>query len=138
MLFTNNKEKGNAGLSLAVAYFGSNGYTVSIPLNDTQDYDLIVDKNGTLLKVQCKSTNQRKSNGNYILQLASCGGTKGKQYKTVIDTNIDLVFALRGDGIMYVIPVKEIINTKSLVLATSKNKFCTKKTLDTSKFIVTI
>ena len=30
------REKGNAGLSLGIAYFGSNGYTVSIPLNDTQ------------------------------------------------------------------------------------------------------
>jgi hypothetical protein len=31
----NNKDKGKAGLSLAIAYFGTNGYTVSLPLNDT-------------------------------------------------------------------------------------------------------
>ena len=45
MIFESNKQKGNAGLGIAVAYYSSNGYTVSIPLNDTQDYDLIVDKN---------------------------------------------------------------------------------------------
>ena len=39
-----NKEKGNTSLGVAIAYYSSNGYTVSIPLNDTQDYDLIVDK----------------------------------------------------------------------------------------------
>jgi hypothetical protein len=35
MIFNTNKEKGRAGLSFAIAYFGSNGYTVSLPLNDT-------------------------------------------------------------------------------------------------------
>lgn len=35
MVFDSNKDRGRAGLSLAVAYFGTNGYTVSIPMNDT-------------------------------------------------------------------------------------------------------
>ena len=50
MQFNSNKEKGNTGLGIAIAYYTSNGYTVSIPLNDTQDYDLIVDKNDILNK----------------------------------------------------------------------------------------
>lgn len=44
MKFETNKEKGNSSLGIAIAYFSTNGYTVSIPLNDTQDYDLIVEK----------------------------------------------------------------------------------------------
>ena len=44
MNFNTNKEKGNSGLGMAIAYFSSNGYTVSIPLNDTQDYDLVIEK----------------------------------------------------------------------------------------------
>ena len=36
MLFTTNKDKGRAGLAIGVAYFASNGYTVNLPLNDTQ------------------------------------------------------------------------------------------------------
>ena len=39
MNFTTNKEKGNTGLGIAIAYYTSNGYIVLIPLNDTQDYD---------------------------------------------------------------------------------------------------
>lgn len=35
MFFNTNKEKGNSGLGMAIAYFSSNGSTVSIPLNDT-------------------------------------------------------------------------------------------------------
>lgn len=44
MIFKTNKDKGRAGLSAAIAYFGMNGYNVSIPLNDTQDYDLVIEK----------------------------------------------------------------------------------------------
>ena len=41
------------------------GYTVSILLNDTQDYDLIVDINGLLKKVQVKGTLFRTKYGIY-------------------------------------------------------------------------
>ena len=56
MKFNSNKEKGNTGLGIAIAYYSANGYTVSIPLNDTQDYDLIVDKDNILKKIQVKAT----------------------------------------------------------------------------------
>lgn len=56
MVLNSRKEIGNAALSMAIAYFGSNGYVVSVPLNDTQDYDLVVDKDGKLQKVQVKGT----------------------------------------------------------------------------------
>lgn len=44
MIFSTNKEKGNSALGIAIAYFSTNGYTVSIPLNDTQDYDIVIEK----------------------------------------------------------------------------------------------
>lgn len=37
MNFVTNKEKGNSALGIAIAYFTTNGYVVSIPLNDTQE-----------------------------------------------------------------------------------------------------
>lgn len=48
MNFPTNKEKGRASLGIAIGYFSVNNYTVSIPLNDTQDYDLVVKKDGIL------------------------------------------------------------------------------------------
>ena len=56
VLIETNRDKGRAGLSLAIAYFGSNGYTVCLPINDTQWYDLIVEKDGVIQTVQCKFT----------------------------------------------------------------------------------
>lgn len=46
MQLEDNKNKGRAGLSLAIAYLGLQGYTISVPLNDTQWYDLIIEKDG--------------------------------------------------------------------------------------------
>lgn len=54
MIFNTNKEKGNSSLGIAIAYYSSNGYIVSIPLNDTQDYDLIVDKDDVIKKSTSK------------------------------------------------------------------------------------
>lgn len=115
MRFETNKEKGNTGLGIAIAYYTSNGYTVSIPLNDTQDYDLIVDKNNELNRVQVKSTSCKK-NGNYQVALKSCGGTKGKTYKTVIDTDIEELFILTEDLSIYIIPKMKICNKSTLSL----------------------
>ena len=77
MVFNTNKEKGNSSLGIAIGYYSSNGYIVSIPLNDTQDYDLIVDKDSVIKKVQVKSTACKTKYGSYQVALKSCGGTKG-------------------------------------------------------------
>ena len=138
MIFNTNKEKGNAGLALAIAYFGSNGYTVSIPLNDTQDYDIIVEKDGKLQTVQCKATGQKVYENNYSLSISSCGGTNGKRYKSVKDSNVDLLFALREDGIMYVIPIDDIKSKTAISLSTEKSKYSRKDDIDYSQYIVTL
>lgn len=114
MNFKANKEKGNTSLGIAIAYYASNGYTVSIPLNDTQDYDLIVDKDNILKKVQVKSTACKTKYGNYQVALKSCGGTKGKTYKTVIETNIDELFILTEDLKIYIFPIEKVQNKSTL------------------------
>ena len=114
MNFKTNKEKGNTSLGIAIAYYASNGYTVSIPLNDTQDYDLIADKDNILKRIQVKSTGCKTKYGNYQVALKSCGGTKGKTYKTVIETNVDELFVLTEDMNIYIIPIEEIKNKATL------------------------
>jgi len=122
MIFESNKQKGNAGLGIAVAYYSSNGYTVSIPLNDTQDYDLIVDKNNFLKKVQVKATSCKTKYNRYQVALKSCGGTKGETYKTIIDTKIDEVFIVTDTMEMFIIPIEEIKNKSTLNLSEKYEK----------------
>lgn len=123
MIFNTNKEKGNTSLEIAIAYYSSNGYTVSIPLNDTQDYDLLVDKDNMVKKVQVKSTACKTKYGNYQVALKSCGGTKGTTYKTVIETKIDELFILTEDLGIYIIPIGEINNKSTLNICDKYDKY---------------
>lgn len=123
MLFDTNKEKGNSGIGLAIAYFTTNGYIVSIPLNDTQDYDLIVDKNNILKRVQVKSTGCKTKYGNYQVALKSCGGTKGKTYKTIIEIEVELIFIVTESKRMYLIPKKIIKNKATLNLCSKYSQY---------------
>ncbi len=64
------KTQGNVGVGQCIAYATSLGYTVSIPLNDSQEYDLIVD-NGKLNKVQVKTSRCLNASGKYRVDLKS-------------------------------------------------------------------
>lgn len=120
MIFETNQDKGRAGMSMAIAYFGANGYTVSIPLNDTQWYDLIVEKNGVFSTVQCKATGSADN----TISLRSTGGTKGIDYDNVLNHPVDFLFCLDKEMHMYVIPVEEMKNfgvNKQITLRTKKS-----------------
>ena len=116
MYFSTNKEKGRSSLGIAIGYFSINGYTVSIPLNDTQDYDLIIEKDGKIETVQVKSTDCKTKYGVYQVALKSSGGTKGKSYKTVVDTKVDKLVIITKELNIYIIPIKDIKNKSTLNL----------------------
>lgn len=134
MKFDTNKEKGNSGLIAAIGYYGMLGYTISLPLNDTQDYDLIVDNGEKLFKIQVKATSQRSPQGYTVVSVKSCGGTNGHTYKTVKETNIDFLFVLTELQEMYEIPIEEIDSTSSLNLGPERQKFRV-DTIDTFYFL---
>ena len=120
MIFETNRDKGRAGMAMAVAYFGANGYTVNIPMNDTQWYDLVIEKDGIFQTVQCKATG---SNNNAI-SLRSTGGTKGAEYDYLLNHSVDYLFCLDGQMNMYVIPTQDLKDFgvgKQITLRTEKS-----------------
>ena len=117
MIIENNKDKGRAGLSLAIAYFGSNGYTVSLPINDTQWYDLIVEKDGIFQTVQCKATSGE------IIDFRSTGGTNGGVYDNILNhSELDYLFCVNGELDMWLIPIKDITTTIQVTLRKEPTK----------------
>lgn len=120
----NSKQKGNAGIGSAIAYFTSQGYNVLIPLTDSQDYDIVVDIDGYLNKVQVKYTSQKSPSGCYIISLRSISGTTKKVYKTVSETDIDYLFCVTDGGDTYLLPIMELINTNTISITTEfSNKY---------------
>ena len=116
----NRKQIGRLGLSMAINYFTIQGYTVSLPINDTQWYDLIVEKDNQFFTVQCKAT--QTDNG--LIDLRSTGGTNGSVYDNVLNHPIDYLFCLDGSMNMYVIPVKDLKDfgcNRQITLRTQKS-----------------
>ena len=120
----NSKQKGNCGLSAAITYFTINNKVVSIPLNDSQDYDFVADVDGSLRKIQVKTTTQRsRKTGHYIVDLRSTGGTKGTTYKKVKESDCEYLFAVSEDYKMWLVPVDEIAQDSCVTLNESYQKY---------------
>lgn len=114
--------QGNVGLGMAIAYYSSKCFPVMIPLNDTQKYDLVVEKEGTLNRIQVKTTMGKSKKSQYfIVQLKHSGGSDNKQTITKFNNTFsDFLFVYTMEGTMYEIPTGVIKNTSALTL---NNKF---------------
>ena len=114
----NTKQQGNIGLGTAIQYFTQNLYSVSLPLNDSQDYDLIVeDRDGTLKKVQVKTSTQKSKYETYAINLRVLGGNSKQNYihKKANEVIYDWLFILCENGDRYLIPKETIKDIKSTI-----------------------
>jgi len=104
----NSKKQGDVGIGIAIGWFVANGYTVSIPLTDSQDYDLVVETDGVLKKVQVKTSTYQAYSGVYSVELRTKGGnrTGTGRTKSFAQCTSDLLFILTGDGCKYLIPTE--------------------------------
>lgn len=112
----NRKQLGRIGLSIAINYFTIKGYTISLPLNDTQWYDLVIEKDGKFYTVQCKATATQDK----TIDFRSTGGTNGSVYDNLLNhSELDFLFCVDNELNMWNIPIKDIIqagNKKSIRL----------------------
>lgn len=123
----NTKQKGNIGIGAAIAYFSKIGWTVSTPLTDSQDYDIIVDDGDFLYKVQVKYVAAKAPSGNYTIPLRSISGTTKTEYKTVIDSYIDYLFVVDAEYNWYLFPISAVTNKSTLTITQElKDKFLVK------------
>lgn len=118
-------KQGNVGLAYAIAYYSKLGYTISIPLTDSQDYDLIVDDGKSLLKIQVKTTYAKAPSGFYIANLRVCGGNRSGKGKAKLfsKNDCDYVFVMTDNASLYSIPRIAILNTTTLTLNEDMDKY---------------
>lgn len=103
----NTKQQGLIGVGQAIAYYTAQNVVVSLPINDSQDYDLVVDDGTGLKKVQVK-TSRYKRNGKYVVELKSSGGNSGRILKRFEPDAVDILFIHTMDGTNYEIPTAEV------------------------------
>jgi len=120
----NSKQQGNIGLGAAISWFTANGYTVSIPLTDSQAYDLVVDA-GELKRVQVRTTTVETKANTWSVGLRTMGGNRsgtGKVTRLSRD-KVDLLFVMCANGWLFLIPLTEITATNCLSLGPKWARF---------------
>lgn len=104
-MFKNTKKQGDWGLGIAIAYFVEQGHTVSLPLTDSQDYDLIVDIDNKLQRIQVKTTTHKAKSGNYRVSFTTKGGNKTcSTIKQLNKKAVEFIFVVTKDKDLYLIP----------------------------------
>ena len=109
------KQKGNITEMECILAFMKAGYKISIPYGEDCRYDLVVDINNHLYRVQCKTSHALiNSEDGFKFKTKSVvvttHGVKESQYN---ENEIDF-FATVYEGNCYLVPVEECGNEKTL------------------------
>lgn len=114
---TNPRKQGLVGLGDAIAWFCAQGYDVCLPLNDSQKYDLVIDDDGRLSRVQVKTTTARNRRGRFCVDLATNGGNRSRTTRETFDPlHYEWLYVLTDDRERYLIPSHAIKAGYSIVL----------------------
>lgn len=117
-------KQGDIGEARAIYEYTKLGYGVSKPLNDSMKYDLIIDKNGELFKVQVKTTKFKNEKGIYYASLKTSGGNRsGNNIKNREDSDYDILFVLTETDKCYSIPVTSIKAKSNIALGSLVEQF---------------
>ena len=127
MLFqniSNSIQQGDIGESRAVYEFTVQGFTVSKPLTSTTKYDLIVEKDGVLKRVQVKTTRSLSKYGVYEASLVTSGGNRTRNAVRHREINdYDLLFVLAEDSSCWIIPAESFDSVRSISLGNKYSEF---------------
>ena len=122
----NTKQQGDIGVGTAIAHFINMGWPVSFPLTESLPYDLIVDEDGELKKVQVKTT-RHKDAGKFKVEIRTSGGNQSfKTTKAFNPTKVDYLFVLcldKEEHIKYLFPMTMEFPTQSLTLGPSYDQY---------------
>jgi hypothetical protein len=119
-----------AAIGRAVEWFLLRDYLVSIPVTPAR-YDLIVESDRGLKRVQIKSTTVQAPSGGWSVGIdrkpydpALTSNAMGKRKSTPYTSEeIDLFFILTGDSTVYILPVGVVQGQKNLILGQKYTKY---------------
>lgn len=122
----NTRQQGDVGVAAAVLHYTKLGYAVSIPTTESCRYDLIIDLEGKLFRVQCKTTRHKPGNSRYYyVNVATCGGNQSwNKKKRLLDASeFDILFVYCEDESVWIFPSREVHGKGSIALSWSKKDF---------------
>lgn len=121
---------GRIGLTIAMRWFLSHGYNVSLPV-EVAHYNLIAKSNSGLKKVQVKTTAKISKGGTYHANIGRMQynpdgilGSHGRASRVAyLEEEIDLFFIATSDGQKYLIPLECVPSATVIALDTKYRNF---------------
>lgn len=105
-----------AGNSIATSWFMRRGYAVSVPTED-RPYDLIVEADGTLYRVQVKTTTARQTNGVIYCRVNRQPSRDGHRI-TYERSDVDFFFIIDIEDNFYIVPISDVAGTLQISVST--------------------
>ena len=117
----NPRRQGDLGEFSAIAWLGSKGYPVWVPIGHSPDYDLVAEIDERLVRIQVK-TSTLLINGRYQVSLRTNGGNQSWSglVKRFSSERCDWLFVLVGDGRCWFIPAQVVEGTTGITLGGPK------------------
>ena len=109
------QRKGDYAVAKAIASFTKLGYDVAVPLTESAAYDLIIDQDGTLARVQVKYYS-----GNEVDLRRVHSNSKGYVVKKTKENAYDWLYILSSNDDEYVI--KQCLHGRRSIKPTDKDR----------------
>jgi hypothetical protein len=115
------KREGTIGVAEAMLHYTKLGFTVSVPINDSQPYDLVIDDGKTLKRVSCKTVRRLNARGRHAVDIRTTG--TGFKTQPFDPTTCDIMFISAANGRLYEIPTTLFENKAEIVLSEKWDKY---------------
>lgn len=120
---SNTKKQGDIGEARAVYEYTRLGWVVCTPLCDSAKYDLIIERDGEIKRVQVKTSSYSRD-GKYEVHLATLGGNQSyKTSRNRKDGDYDELFVLVDSGDCWMVPADLLKRTKVTISSSKFDEF---------------
>ncbi|HTE58137.1 MAG TPA: group I intron-associated PD-(D/E)XK endonuclease [Verrucomicrobiae bacterium] len=98
------KQKGDLAVANAIQYYMTNGYEVCLPIGDKRPYDLVIEVEGVLKRVQVKYAGFYNGIQQHKVALRITGGNQSfSTTKKYLDNDFDELFVYTASGRKFVL-----------------------------------
>lgn len=99
------KAKGDTALVHAIQYYVTSGYEVCLPIGDKRPYDIIVEADGKLKRVQVKYAGYYTKVAQHKVALRITGGNQSRYIaKKYSNEDFDELFVYTANGRKFILP----------------------------------
>ena len=118
----NTRDVGNITCLKVMARFLEEGYNVLTPFGDNTKYDFVAEKDGSFLRIQCKTVRKVKSYNSITFNLyVVASNYLGSRKKYYTKEDIDL-FATVWEDKVCILPIENIGERKTFTLSLNSKK----------------